>query len=120
IWDIIDERWNDKLKTPLHKAGYYLNPLFYYENKAELEEEVFVAAVVQCVGRVYHDNDKLQDMIVAQLNMYTNGTDSFGSAMAIRQRKNSVIFAANWWAAHGTDAKELRKMAIKILNLTCS
>ena len=33
---------------------------------------------------------------------------------------NLVIFAANWWAAHGTDAKELRKMAIKILNLTCS
>lgn len=89
IWDIIDERWNDKLKTPLHKAGYYLNPFFYYENKAELEEEVFVATVVQCAGRVYHDNDKLQDMIVAQLNMYTNGTDSFGSAMAIRQRKST-------------------------------
>ena len=59
IWDIIDERWNDKLKTPLHKAGYYLNPFFYYENKAELEEEVFVAAVVQSAGRGYHDNDKL-------------------------------------------------------------
>ncbi|KAM3212074.1 hypothetical protein ACQJBY_065264 [Aegilops geniculata] len=59
-------------------------------------------------------------MIVSQLNMYTNGTDSFGSAMAIRQRKSTTITPANWWAAHGTDAKELRKMAIKILNLTCS
>nr|XP_040256636.1 uncharacterized protein LOC120974256 [Aegilops tauschii subsp. strangulata] len=40
--------------------------------------------------------------------------------MAIRQRKSTTITPANWWATHGTDAKELRKMAIKILNLTCS
>ena len=28
-WDIIDKRWDNKLKTPLHLAGYYLNPYYY-------------------------------------------------------------------------------------------
>jgi hypothetical protein len=33
VWDIIDKRWDNKLKTPLHLAGYYLNPYFYYPRK---------------------------------------------------------------------------------------
>jgi hypothetical protein len=27
---------------------------------------------------------------------------------------------ANWWSVHGGSAKDLRKMAIRILSLTCS
>ena len=26
LWDIIDSRWDRKLHSPLHVAGYFLNP----------------------------------------------------------------------------------------------
>lgn len=35
---IIDKRWDSKLKTPLHRAGFYLNPFYYYQNKLAMEE----------------------------------------------------------------------------------
>ena len=37
VWEIIDKRWDNKLKTPLHLAGYYLNLYYYYPNKLEIE-----------------------------------------------------------------------------------
>jgi hypothetical protein len=38
-WDIIDKRWDSKLKTPLHLVGYYLNPYFYYPNESKIEHD---------------------------------------------------------------------------------
>lgn len=32
----------------------------------------------------------------------------------------TCLFAARWWTVHGTSAKDLKKMAIRILSLTCS
>ncbi|XP_034586659.1 uncharacterized protein [Setaria viridis] len=101
IWGIIDARWDSKLKTPLHKAGYFLNPGFFYDNKKEMEDEVLMEAVVQCAAQMYRDDITMQDNIVSQLTMYTEAT-------------------ANWWSVHGASAKDLRKMAIRILSLTCS
>nr|ABA99325.1 hAT family dimerisation domain containing protein [Oryza sativa Japonica Group] len=71
VWDIIDKRWDNKLKTPLHLAGYYLNPYYYYPNKQEIESD--------------------------------------GS-----------FRAAKWWLNHGTSTPNLRKLAARILSLTCS
>uniref|UniRef100_A0A804MW54 HAT C-terminal dimerisation domain-containing protein n=1 Tax=Zea mays TaxID=4577 RepID=A0A804MW54_MAIZE len=56
-WDIIDKRWDSKLKTPLHLAG---------------------------------------------------------------QRRNKNFNPAKWWLNHGTNTPNLRILASKILNLTCS
>ncbi|XP_066161970.1 uncharacterized protein [Oryza sativa Japonica Group] len=71
VWDIIDKRWDNKLKTRLHLAGYYLNPYYYYTNKQEIESD--------------------------------------GS-----------FRAAKWWLNHGTSTPNLRKLAARILSLTCS
>ena len=38
VFHIIDKRWDSKLKTPLHRAGFYLNPFYYYQNKLAMEE----------------------------------------------------------------------------------
>jgi hypothetical protein len=38
VFHFIDKRWDSKMKTPLHRAGYYLNPFYYYQNKIEIEE----------------------------------------------------------------------------------
>ncbi|XP_044453134.1 nucleolin-like [Triticum aestivum] len=32
----------------------------------------------------------------------------------------TCLFAARWWTVHGTSTKDLKKMAIRILSLTCS
>ncbi|XP_012704436.1 uncharacterized protein LOC101761890 [Setaria italica] len=112
IWGIIDARWDSKLKTPLHKAGYFLNPGFFYDNKKEMEDEVLMEAVVQCATQMYRDDITMQDNIVSQLTMYTEATGSFGTPMAIRQRNIPTISPANWWSVHGGSAKDLRKMAV--------
>jgi hypothetical protein len=120
IWKIIDARWDSKLKTTLHKAGYFLNPCFFYENKREIKEDFLMQAVVECATCMYRDDITVQDICVAQLSLYTEAMDSFGTTMAIRQRNSPTITPANWWSVHGTSAKDLRKMAIRILSLTCS
>ncbi|CAN6281959.1 unnamed protein product [Urochloa humidicola] len=120
IWKIIDGRWDSKLKTALHKAGYFLNPSFFYENRDEMEEEGVMEAVIECAARMYRDDNTVQDNIVAQLSLYAEAQETFGTLMAIRQRNSQIISPANWWSAHGTCAKDLRKMAIRILSLTCS
>lgn len=37
IWDHTDFRIDQYMKKPLHLAGYYINPLFYYSNRSEIE-----------------------------------------------------------------------------------
>jgi hypothetical protein len=37
VWEKIDRRWDNKLKTPFHLAGYYLNPYYYYPNKIDVK-----------------------------------------------------------------------------------
>lgn len=39
VWEKIDRRWDNKLKTPLHLAGYYLNPYYYYPNKIDIKSD---------------------------------------------------------------------------------
>ena len=36
IFNIIDKRWEIQLHRPLHAAGYFLNPEFFYD-KPEIE-----------------------------------------------------------------------------------
>ncbi|XP_048539484.1 uncharacterized protein LOC125518701 [Triticum urartu] len=120
IWEIIDRRWDNKMKTALHKAGYFLNPFFYYDRQSEMAEEDFMEAVIECASVMYKNNIEVQDNIVSQLSYYTEAIDSFGTDMAIRQRKVATITPARWWTVHGTSAKDLKKMAIRILSLTCS
>jgi hypothetical protein len=87
-WDIIDKRWDSKLKTPLHLAGYYLNPYFYYPKKSEIEHDgSFRAAVITCVTKMV-DDEATQDNIIEELNVYQDQQMSFGHGIAIRQRRN--------------------------------
>ncbi|XP_020157207.1 uncharacterized protein [Aegilops tauschii subsp. strangulata] len=120
IWEIIDRRWDNKMKTALHKAGYFLNPFFYYDRQNEMAEEDFLESVIECASIIYKNDTEVQDNIVSQLSYYTEAIDSFGTKMAIRQCEVAPISPARWWTMHGTTAKDLRKMAIRILSLTCS
>ena len=89
VWDIIDRRWDNKLKTPLHLAGYYLNPYYYYPNKSEIVKDgSFAAGVISCITKMVVGDEEIQDKIIEELDMYQNQQGSFGSEIATRQRKN--------------------------------
>jgi hypothetical protein len=88
VFHIIDKRWDSKLKTPLHRAGYYLNPFYYYQNKLAIEEdETFRDAVINCITKLI-PNEETQDKIIEELQVFQDAEGSFGKEMARRQWKN--------------------------------
>jgi hypothetical protein len=88
IWDEIDFRLNDALKTPLHLAGFYLNPFFYYQSKDDIEDAgIFRGAVVECIHKMYQDQPT-QEKIVHQLNLYRTASESFKTAHIIHTKMN--------------------------------
>ncbi|ONM34283.1 hAT transposon superfamily protein [Zea mays] len=119
-WDIIDKRWDSKLKTPLHLVGYYLNPYFYYPKMSKIEHDgSFRAGVINCITKMIGD-EETQDKIIEELYMYQDQQGTFGHEIAIRQRRNKNFNPAKWWLNHGTNTPNLMILASIILNLTCS
>ncbi|XP_059659121.1 uncharacterized protein LOC132305503 [Cornus florida] len=117
IFEIIDKGWNVQLHRPLHAAGYYLNPEYFYSNpKIEKDEEI-TKGLYACIARLVPDV-KDQDKITEELSLYSKAEGLFGNPFAIRQR--STRGPANWWETYGKPTKLLQKFAIKVLSLTCS
>jgi hypothetical protein len=151
VFHFIDKRWDSKLKTPLHRAGNYLNPFYYYQNKVAIEDnESFRDGVITCITKLV-PNEDTQDKIIEELQKFQDAEGSFGKDIAKRQCKNinfdpgtlhsSILlflcflfslglgtlhcalfstFLAKWWLNHGSSAPNLRKLAARILSLTCS
>ncbi|XP_021317766.1 uncharacterized protein LOC8056964 [Sorghum bicolor] len=120
VFQYIDKRWDSMLKTPLHRAGYYLNPFYYYQNKKAIEDnESFRDGVITCITKLVPDEDT-QDKIIEELQRFQDAEGSFGKDIAKRQCKNIHFVPAKWWLNHGSSAPNLRKLAARILSLTCS
>ena len=86
--EIIDRRWEVQLHRPLHLAGYFLNPQFYYDTNGlgvDLDSKIF-EDVCSCLSRLVKNRDE-QDKIISQLDLYMHATDLFGNEFAIRTRK---------------------------------
>ena len=49
VFNIIDQRWNCQLHRPLHAAGYYLNPEFFYSNP-NIDSDEVVQGLYDCIG----------------------------------------------------------------------
>ncbi|XP_020241521.1 uncharacterized protein LOC109819937 isoform X2 [Asparagus officinalis] len=121
IEKIIDKRFDAKLKEPLHKAGYYLNPYFYYPNLMEIERDgSFLSCLVDCMNKFYPDDGDMLGNIGDQLSDYQHQRGSFGRELAKREAKKPNNNPVIWWKLFGTDASELRMMAMRILSLTTS
>lgn len=116
IFEIIDKRWECQLHQPLHAAGYYLNPEFFYANGGEVAEEVN-SGFIRSVERLIPD-PMVQDKISMELELYRKAEGTFGFNMAKRQR--SLLAPAVWWEQYGTSTPHLQKFAVKVLSLTCS
>ncbi|CAH9103901.1 unnamed protein product [Cuscuta epithymum] len=115
-WNIIDHRWAPLQRHPLHAAGFYLNPRFFYGT----EEDVHLhlrSLVYDCIERLVPDPN-VQDRIVKETSSYQNGDGDFGRKMAVRAR--DTLLPAEWWSTYGGGCPNLSRLAIHILSQTCS
>ncbi|XP_034680710.1 uncharacterized protein LOC117910701 [Vitis riparia] len=117
IFNIIDKRWEIQLHRPLHAAGYFLNPEFFYD-KPEIEHDAEIMSdLYKCILRLTRGPTK-QEKVVAEVSLFTNAQGLFGNELAVKTRKTRA--PAEWWAAYGASAPNLQKFAMEVLNLTCS
>ena len=114
---IIDARWDIQLHHPLHAAGYFLNPEFFYANPNIMTDDEVNSGLLQCIERLT-PSPEIQDKISDELAKYRAADANFGRAMAIRQRTTKA--PAEWWTTFGTSTPNLQKFAVRVLSLTCS
>ncbi|XP_075673513.1 uncharacterized protein LOC142642941 isoform X3 [Castanea sativa] len=118
IFEIIDRRWECQLHLPLHAAGYFLNPEYFYDNRSKIEQDVKVmSGLYKCIERLVLETKK-QDKISEELKLYKEEEGVFGMHIAIRHRKKDA--PAVWWFAYGASTPNLQQFAVKVLSLTCS
>lgn len=121
IWKLIDSRMESKMSNPLHLAGYFLNPFFYYPNREEVEADTkFMHGFVECLTRMYANDPDIQDFITSELDTYQFGHGPFGKELAKRQLFVPSFNPVHWWKLHGVETPKLRGMAMRILSLTTS
>ncbi|KAK6918119.1 Zinc finger, BED-type [Dillenia turbinata] len=115
FWKVIDGIWNSHLHSPLHAAGYYLNPSYIYSSNFFMDAEV-AAGLLCCVVRMARDTG-IQDLIARQIDVYRTAQGSFKHGSSEDQK--SAFPPAVWWSNHGGQYPELQRMAIRILSQTC-
>ncbi|XP_027338045.1 uncharacterized protein LOC113851979 [Abrus precatorius] len=116
VWKIIDTRWNLQIHRPLYAAAYYLNPRFHYDKNFNPDNEVLYG-LYETIERMVSDR-RTRFLIDQQLKKFKSAKGLFGMNMAIdtRDKKQPTL----WWESYGGDGKELQKVAMRILSLTCS
>ncbi|KAL0298657.1 UNVERIFIED_CONTAM: hypothetical protein Sradi_6525500 [Sesamum radiatum] len=115
FWKAIDDVWNELLYSPLHSAGYFLNPNLFYSTDVYIDPEV-VTGLFCCIVRSTQD-PHIQDRITIQLEQYRVAKGAFSVGSAVDKR--SDISPATWWSRYGGQCPELQKLAIRILSQTC-
>ena len=82
LWDIIDERWDRQLHSPLHAAGYFLNPAYFYD-KTKLSEDGEVGrGLMTCIERMNPDQE-VQSRIISLLKDNRTPSKLFAFTSAI-------------------------------------
>ncbi|KAI5437809.1 hypothetical protein KIW84_023793 [Lathyrus oleraceus] len=117
LWKIIDNRWDKQLHRPLHAAGYYLNPLLYYNPNFIVDNEV-KQGMYACLERMMGGDMDMVNKIDGQLEDFKSKKGFFGSEIAQRGLKNKT--PTQWWESYGDAHPELQNFAIRVLSLTCS
>ncbi|KAI3833803.1 hypothetical protein MKW92_043018 [Papaver armeniacum] len=111
LWTVIDGIWDDQLHSPIHAAGYYLNPgLFYFEDFCA-DSEVKTGFLC-CIVTILEDKRE-QDLIARQFKEYKTLGGTFGCGGCYRSK-------TKWWSLYGVDCPELQRFAIRILSQTCT
>lgn len=93
-WNIIDWRWekDGNNHCPLHMAGCFLNPQFFYRIRGDMPNEI-LSGMLDCIERLVPDVN-VQDKINKELGLYKNAEGDFGRKMAVRAR-NTLLPGKN-------------------------
>nr|KYP44764.1 hypothetical protein KK1_033742 [Cajanus cajan] len=115
-WNIIHHRWERLWHHPLHSAGFYLNPKFFYSIQGDIHGQI-VSGMFDCIERLIPDT-RVQDKIIKEINLYKSAAGDFGRKMAVRARDN--LLPSEWWSTYGGGCPNLSRLAIRILSQTSS
>ena len=85
VFQIINKRWECQLHRPLHAAGHYLNPEYFYSNPEIVQNEKIVTCLHRCIERLVK-NIETQDKISDELIKYREAEGTLGIKMAIKHR----------------------------------
>jgi len=85
LWDIIDARWDRQLHSPLHAAGYFLNPAYFYDKTKFSEDGEVGRGLMTCIEKM-HSDPEIQNRIITQLQDYRAPSKLFAYSVAIRGR----------------------------------
>nr|KYP48765.1 hypothetical protein KK1_029567 [Cajanus cajan] len=117
VFEIIDKRWDIQLHRPLHAAGHFLNPEFFYANpQMEFNGEI-IRGLYDCINKLLGDLE-MEKIVHKELAHYKAASGMFGCTTAIAMR--GEVAPAQWWRMYGSDTPYLQQLAIRILSLTCS
>uniref|UniRef100_A0ACD6AUK2 Uncharacterized protein n=1 Tax=Avena sativa TaxID=4498 RepID=A0ACD6AUK2_AVESA len=111
----VDKIWDIYLHSPLHAAGYMLNPRVFYKDPACDDPEI-ISGIEACITQMangHYDPKKVK----AQIEAYRRKLGSLGSDSAIQKMMETP--QVRWWSVHGTGTPELQTLATRILSQTC-
>ncbi|KAF2296098.1 hypothetical protein GH714_036135 [Hevea brasiliensis] len=115
-WNIIDHWWEQQNNLPLHAAGFFLNPKFFYSIEGDVHNEI-LSQMFDCIEKLVPDVS-VQDKITKEINSYKNAAGDFGRKMAVRAR--DTLLPVEWWSTYGGSCPNLVRLAIRILSQTSS
>ncbi|KAG8380463.1 hypothetical protein BUALT_Bualt06G0018000 [Buddleja alternifolia] len=114
-WKVIDDVWNEHLYSPLHAAGYFLNPNLFYSSDVYIDPEV-ATGLLCCIVRSTEDI-RLQDRITVQMEQYRTAKGDFGVGSVVDKRSDTS--PARWWSKYGGGCPQLQRLAIRSLSQPC-
>lgn len=107
---LIEDRW-DALFSPLHAAGYILNPRYF--GRGQNKDKTVMRGWRATLGR-YECEGSVRQTLREQLSCYWRLDGSFGDEDAVDCRGKMEPVA--WWENFGFEASHLQTLAIKILS----
>ncbi|KAK1587628.1 hypothetical protein Q3G72_014991 [Acer saccharum] len=111
---LIEERW-DALFSPLHAAGYILNPRYF--GKGQNKDKIVMRGWRTTLER-YECDGAVRRILREQLSSYWRLEGSFGEEDAVdcRDKMEPVV----WWENFGFETPHLQTLAIKVLSQVSS
>lgn len=88
LQSIIDRRWTHHLHRPLHAAGYYLNPKFFYSDHFEADNEV-MDGLYTCIERMIPD-DNLRALVPEEIQAYKKAEGRVFSSIICKMSRNTL------------------------------
>lgn len=112
--ELIGNRW-DILFSPLHAAGYILNPRYF--GKGQVKDKIVMRGWKATVER-YESESANRRILREQLSSYwrLEGSLGDGDAVDFRDKMDPVV----WWENFGFDTPHLQTLATKVLSQVSS